>query len=231
MYFVIIWNDWNSNIYLTTLLFYSFLSAVVVYGDHSLYIWDIHDVNKVISPFYIRVIFLICIRSLDTSINDLWWTYLDSVYWLSVSSGIWNLQMLIVSALKKFQASRCCVLVSHSACIWDVKNLFCDNMHDPALVCAARGCSGGISFATCSADGTIRLWDLVLQTEISGDSLEQHSSTNRSMATVHLGNSFLCVAHQTGLVKHMYIPSFGSLSASRLLILLFFSFPFFLCSS
>lgn len=53
------------------------------------------------------------------------------------------------------------MLVSHSTSIWDIKNLCCENLHDPALACSARGCSGGISFATCSADGTIRLWDFL----------------------------------------------------------------------
>lgn len=40
-------------------------------------------------------------------------------------------------------------------------------MHDPSLACAARGCLSGASFTTCSADGTIRLWDLGLQPELS----------------------------------------------------------------
>ncbi|XP_057489788.1 uncharacterized protein LOC130775686, partial [Actinidia eriantha] len=79
---------------------------VVVYGDQSLFIWDIQDVDK---------------------------------------------------------ATRCCVLASHGACVWDIINLPCENMHGPSLACAARGCSGGVSFATCSSDGTIRLWDLASQ--------------------------------------------------------------------
>ncbi|KAK4418970.1 Mitogen-activated protein kinase-binding protein 1 [Sesamum alatum] len=87
---------------------------VVVYDDHSLYIWSVHDISK---------------------------------------------------------ATRCCVLVSHSGCIWDIKNVPCENMHDPALSCVAKGCSGGLSFATCSADGNIRLWDLALQSALSENSL------------------------------------------------------------
>ncbi|KAL8121513.1 hypothetical protein AgCh_018297 [Apium graveolens] len=83
---------------------------VVVYGDHCLYLWDVHDESK---------------------------------------------------------GTKSCVLVSHSTCIWDVKNLSCEYMHNPSLACAARGCPGGASFTTCSADGTIRLWDLVLQPELS----------------------------------------------------------------
>ncbi|KAH7553801.1 hypothetical protein JRO89_XS12G0059000 [Xanthoceras sorbifolium] len=102
---------------------------VVVYGDHSLYIWDVHDVKE---------------------------------------------------------ATRCCVLVSHSACIWDVKNLCCENMHDPSLACVARGCSGGVSFSTCSADGTIRLWDLALQPDLPKDAMDHGSSNNEEVGTAHL---------------------------------------------
>ncbi|KAK7256868.1 hypothetical protein RIF29_30412 [Crotalaria pallida] len=105
---------------------------VVIYGDHSLYIWDIHDLN---------------------------------------------------------QATRCFVLVSHSSCIWDIKNLCCENMHDPSLACTARGCSGGISFATCSADGTIRLWDLALQSDLAKDPEKHHS-----LKTELLGSSCLVSA-------------------------------------
>ncbi|KAK3226204.1 hypothetical protein Dsin_006066 [Dipteronia sinensis] len=101
---------------------------VVVYGDHSLFIWDIRDVNE---------------------------------------------------------ATRCCVLVSHSACIWDVKNLCCENMHDPSLACVARGCTGGVSFSTCSSDGTIRLWDLALQPDLPKDTMD-HSSSNIGVGTAHL---------------------------------------------
>ncbi|PON63709.1 WD repeat containing protein [Trema orientale] len=102
---------------------------VVIYGDHSLYIWDIHNVN---------------------------------------------------------QARRCCVLLSHSACIWDIKNLCCENMHDESLACVARGCSGGVSFATCSADGTIRIWDLSLQPDPLEDLVDHHSLDMESISSTSL---------------------------------------------
>ncbi|XP_024024941.1 mitogen-activated protein kinase-binding protein 1 [Morus notabilis] len=103
--------------------------ALVIYGDHSLYIWNIHDVN---------------------------------------------------------QATRCYVLLSHSACIWDVKNLCCDNLHDQSLACVARGCSGGVSFATCSTDGSIRLWDLSFQPNPSEDLADHHPLNTESMSTTRL---------------------------------------------
>ncbi|OMO85146.1 hypothetical protein CCACVL1_10386 [Corchorus capsularis] len=102
---------------------------VVVYGDHSLHIWDFHEENE---------------------------------------------------------ATRTFVLSSHSACIWDIKNLCCENMHDPSLMCAAKGCSGGVSFATCSADGTIRLWDLVLQPHLLGDAVDNNSLITEPVGVINI---------------------------------------------
>ncbi|KAF9598508.1 hypothetical protein IFM89_028040 [Coptis chinensis] len=92
---------------------------------------------------------------------------------LVVVYGNHNLYIWDVRDVKK--VSRCTVLVSHSACIWDVKNLSCENTHDPTLACVARGCCGGVSFATCSTDGTIRLWDLALHLELKQNDRQEVS--------------------------------------------------------
>lgn len=85
------------------------------------------------------------------------------------------------------QATRCYVLLSHSACIWDIKNLCCDNLHDQSLACVARGCSGGVSFATCSTDGSIRLWDLSFQPNPSEDLADHHPSNTESISSTRIG--------------------------------------------
>ncbi|XP_022034051.1 WD repeat-containing protein 62 isoform X2 [Helianthus annuus] len=106
------------------------------------------------------------------------------VVYRNQSLYVWNIH-------GKFQATKCCVLVSHSGCIWDIKNLSCENMHDPSLACVARGCTGGVSFATCSADGTIRLWDLALQSASterkSTFAIGQHHVTTEPLDTLWLG--------------------------------------------
>lgn len=71
-------------------------------------------------------------------------------------------------------------------------------MHDPSLACVARGCPGGVSFTTCSADGTIRLWDLVLEPGSSEDcsSIAKGCSTRTSQSVgTCLGNIFKKVSY------------------------------------
>lgn len=65
-------------------------------------------------------------------------------------------------------------------------------MHDPSLSCVAKGCSGGLSFVTCSADGNIRLWDLAFQSALSENSLSILRDVSSPGATC-LGN--FCVLY------------------------------------
>eukprot|EP00268_Persea_americana_P034554 TRINITY_DN34183_c0_g1_i4.p1 TRINITY_DN34183_c0_g1~~TRINITY_DN34183_c0_g1_i4.p1 ORF type:complete len:921 (+),score=200.33 TRINITY_DN34183_c0_g1_i4:1022-3784(+) len=71
------------------------------------------------------------------------------------------------------------------------------NLHDPALACVARGSCLGVTFATCSADGTIRLWDFALKSDMEKDSkpetaLNQYFSSSlntEQVGTIHLVSS------------------------------------------
>ncbi|XP_010553083.1 PREDICTED: mitogen-activated protein kinase-binding protein 1 isoform X2 [Tarenaya hassleriana] len=105
---------------------------VVIYGDHSLFVWDVKDVNR---------------------------------------------------------PTRYSKMISHSACIWDIKNLSCGNMHSPTAACAVRGCSGEVSFATCSEDGTIRLWDLALHLGPLEVTATSKSSDSEIQGTMHLASA------------------------------------------
>lgn len=165
---------------------------MVVYGDHSLYIWDINDVNEVSALYNSNI----CSTFRSSWISAVFISFLNNMrinYYL-ISIPLLNFLELIYGYhlmqenIKIFQATRCFVLVSHSASIWDIKNLCCENMHDPSLACVARGCPGGVSFSTCSADGTTRLWDLVLQPDSLEDMIGHGSSNIEPMGTAHFGN-------------------------------------------
>lgn len=80
------------------------------------------------------------------------------------------------------------MMISHSAGIRDIKNLSCGNLHSPTSACVARGCSEGVSFTTCSEDGTIRLWDLDLQMDPLEANAGSKASESESQGTMHLGN-------------------------------------------
>eukprot|EP01018_Ginkgo_biloba_P034368 Gb_06105 [translate_table: standard] len=81
----------------------------VIYGDHSLYVWDVHNLSKV---------------------------------------------------------TRCYAFLSHSACIWDITNLPTYPKWEIVAPVHNVGEGSGVgAFATCSADGTVRLWDLTLGTD------------------------------------------------------------------
>ncbi|KAJ0244277.1 Transducin/WD40 repeat-like superfamily protein [Hirschfeldia incana] len=105
---------------------------VVIYGDHSLYVWDVNDVNK---------------------------------------------------------PTRCSMMISHSAGIRDIKNLSCGNMHNPTAACVARGCCEGVSFTTCSEDGTIRLWDLDLQMNPLQANASSNATESEKQGTMHLASA------------------------------------------
>ncbi|CAJ1803649.1 unnamed protein product [Sphenostylis stenocarpa] len=49
------------------------------------------------------------------------------------------------------------------------------------------GCLGGISFATCSADGTIRIWDIALQSDFSNDAEDLKTELLSSSCLVAAG--------------------------------------------
>lgn len=84
------------------------------------------------------------------------------------------------------------MLVSHTAGIWNVETLCCESLHDASLACVARGCSSPMSFATCSSDGSVRLWDFDWQTDPLKNASSGHLLNKQSQS----GNSLVKYAEQ-----------------------------------
>jgi WD40 repeat protein len=79
------------------------------------------------------------------------------------------------------QIGRYRTFLSHSSCIWDVVSLP-DPLHSINLESVLRG----EAFATCSADGSIRLWHLDLGQDDTSKALPVHSSSdNASLQNVY----------------------------------------------
>ena len=73
------------------------------------------------------------------------------------------------------QVGRFRTFLSHSSCIWDVVSL-----PDPLHSANAKSVIRGEAFATCSADGTIRLWHLDLGQDDNPKALLVHSSSDNA---------------------------------------------------
>ena len=107
-----------------------------------------------------------------------------------------------------FQISKCCVLVSHSACIWDVKNLPSKDLNMAGSVYTDKINCHEVSFATCSTDGTIRQWDLAVLASSEVSEEEEELLVNQRRPSIVDDNS--CSSVQLGKVGrvpalHLYI--------------------------
>ncbi|MQM01511.1 hypothetical protein Taro_034271, partial [Colocasia esculenta] len=115
--------------------------------------------------------------------------------------------------------SKCCLLVAHSACIWDVQNLPCKNLNKIDPTYESSGYPSEVSMATCSADGTIRLWDLVLhprpegkQTQLTLSQQIYNSVDNELAASVQLVSCG--ILEQENVDKELLAQGFRSMSVS-----------------
>lgn len=79
------------------------------------------------------------------------------------------------------QIGRYRTFLSHSSCIWDVVSLP-DSFHSTNVL----SIFGGEGFATCSADGTIRLWHL----DLGQDDTSKASPVYSSIDNAHAHNVY-----------------------------------------
>lgn len=77
--------------------------------------------------------------------------------------------------MRHVQIGRYRTFLPHSSCIWDVVSLP-DRFHSTCVNSVPRG----ESFATCSADGSIRLWHLDLGHDDTSEASPIHSSSDNA---------------------------------------------------
>ncbi|XP_078447792.1 transducin/WD40 repeat-like superfamily protein isoform X2 [Wolffia australiana] len=81
------------------------------------------------------------------------------------------------------KTSKCCVLVSHSGCIWDIKNLPARDLDPIGSAESDKVSCREVSFVTCSADGTVRQWDIALLTHLESSQDQKDLTQNEQITS------------------------------------------------
>ncbi|CAA6656445.1 unnamed protein product [Spirodela intermedia] len=100
------------------------------------------------------------------------------------------------------KVSRCCILVAHSACIWDIKSLPFKDWDMTASTYTDNSSCHEVSFATCSADGTIRQWDLELLDHPKCSHEQRELIANQQMCSALDDHPFSVQLVSCGILEH-----------------------------